>query len=51
MAALDENYRGMLIEKYNCRIYDKTRGYYRIFDCMDVQVLEAIILTGLQLSK
>ena len=50
MAALDENYRGMLIEQYNCSIYDKTRGYYRIFDCNDTQILETIILTAKQVG-
>ena len=46
LAKLDENYRGMLIEQYNCSIYDKTRGYYRVFDCSDLDVLETIILTA-----
>ena len=46
LAKLDENYRGMLIEQYNCSIYDKTRGYYRVFDCSDLEVLRTIILTA-----
>ena len=50
MAALDENYRGMLIEQYNCSIYDKTRGYYRVFDCSDLDVLETIILTAKKIA-
>ena len=50
LAKLDENYRGMLIEQYNCSIYDKTRGYYRIFDCSDLDVLETIILTAKQVG-
>lgn len=50
MAALDENYRGLLIEQYNCSIYDKTKGYFRVFDCNDIQVLETIILTAKQVG-
>ena len=50
MAALDENYRGMLIQDYNCQIYDKTRGYFRVFDCSDLDVLETIILTAKQVG-
>lgn len=50
LAKLDENYRGMLIEQYNCSIYDKTRGYYRVFDCSDLDVLETIILTAKQIA-
>ena len=50
LAKLDENYRGMLIEQYNCSIYDKTRGYYRVFDCSDLDVLETIILTAKQVG-
>ena len=50
LAKLDENYRGMLIEQYNCSIYDKTRGYYRVFDCSDLEVLRTIILTGKQIA-
>ena len=50
LAKLDDNYRSMLIEKYNCHIYDKTRGYFRIFDCNDTQVLETIILTAKQVG-
>ena len=50
MAALDENYRGMLIQDYNCQIYDKTRGYFRVFDCSDLDVLETIILTAKKIA-
>ena len=50
LAKLDENYRGMLIEQYNCSIYDKTRGYYRVFDCSDLEVLRTIILTAKQIA-
>ena len=50
LAKLDENYRGMLIEQYNCSIYDKTKGYYRVFDCSDLDVLETIILTAKQVG-
>ena len=50
LAKLDENYRGMLIEQYNCSIYDKTRGYYRVFDCSDLEVLRTIILTAKQVG-
>ena len=50
LAKLDENYRGMLIEQYNCSIYDKTRGYYRVFDCSDLDVLETIILTAKKIA-
>lgn len=50
LAKLDENYRGMLIEQYNCSIYDKTRGYYRVFDCSDLDVLRTIILTAKQVG-
>ena len=50
LAKLDENYRGMLIEQYNCSIYDKTIGYYRVFDCSDLEVLRTIILTAKQIA-
>ena len=50
LAKLDENYRGMLIEQYNCSIYDKTKGYYRVFDCSDLDVLETIILTAKKIA-
>ena len=50
LAKWDENYRGMLIEQYNCSIYDKTRGYYRVFDCSDLEVLRTIILTAKQVG-
>ena len=45
-AQLTEEYRDLLIEQYGCRVYDKTRGYYRIFDCNDIEVLRTIILTA-----
>ena len=45
-AQLTEEYRDLLIEQYGCRVYDKSRGYYRIFDCNDIEVLRTIILTA-----
>ena len=45
-AQLTEEYRDLLIEQYDCKVYDKTRGYYRIFDCNDIEVLRTIILTA-----
>lgn len=50
LAQLTEEYRGMLIEQYNCHIYDRTRGYYRVFDCNDLEVLRTIILTAKQVA-
>ena len=49
-AQLTEEYRDLLIEQYGCRVYDKTRGYYRIFDCNDIEVLRTIILTAKQVG-
>ena len=49
-AQLTEEYRDLLIEQYGCRVYDKSRGYYRIFDCNDIEVLRTIILTAKQVG-
>ena len=49
-AQLTEEYRDLLIEQYGCRVYDKTRGYYRVFDCSDLEVLRTIILTAKQIA-
>ena len=45
-AQLTEEYRDLLIEQYGCRVYDKSRGYMRVFNCNDIEVLRTIILTA-----
>ena len=45
-AQLTEEYRDLLIEQYGCRVYDKSRGYMRVFNCNDIEVLQTIILTA-----
>ena len=45
-AQLTEEYRDLLIEQYGCRVYDASRGYMRVFDCNDIEVLRTIILTA-----
>lgn len=49
-AQLNEEYRDLLIEQYDCKVYDRTRGYYRVFDCNDIEVLRTIILTAKQVG-
>lgn len=45
-AQLTEEYRDLLIEQYDCKVYDSSRGYYRVFNCNDIEVLQTIILTA-----
>ena len=45
-AQLTEEYRDLLIEQYDCKVYDSSRGYYRVFNCNDIEVLRTIILTA-----
>ena len=45
-AQLTEEYRDLLIEQYDCKVYDSSRGYYRVFNCNDLEVLRTIILTA-----
>ena len=49
-AQLTEEYRDLLIEQYGCRVYDKSRGYMRVFNCNDIEVLRTIILTAKQVG-
>ena len=49
-AQLTEEYRDLLIEQYGCRVYDKSRGYMRVFNCNDIEVLQTIILTAKQVG-
>lgn len=49
-AQLTEEYRDLLIEQYDCKVYDASRGYFRIFNCNDIEVLRTIILTAKQVG-
>ena len=49
-AQLTEEYRDLLIEQYGCRVYDKSRGYMRVFNCNDIEVLQTIILTAKKIA-
>ena len=43
---LDTNYRAKIEVKYNTGIYDRSRGYFRISDVDDLEVLHKIIVAG-----
>ena len=43
---LDINYRYEIEVKYNTGIYDRSRGYFRISDVDDIQVLHKVILAA-----
>ena len=49
-AQLTEEYRDLLIEQYDCKVYDSSRGYYRVFNWNDIVVLRTIILTAKQVG-
>lgn len=43
---LDTNYRYTLETRYDTGIYDKSRGYFRISDVNDLEVLQNVIIAG-----
>lgn len=43
---LDSNYRYTLETRYDTGIYDKTRGYFRISEVNDLEVLQNVIIAG-----
>lgn len=43
---LDTNYRNQIEVKYNTGIYDRSRGYFRISDVDDLEVLHKVIVAA-----
>ena len=49
--ALDEEYRQVVSEDHYTGIYDKTRKLFRIGYVRDLDILQVVILTALQLAS
>ena len=49
--ALDEDYKKVVSKDHCTGIYDKTRKLFRIKYVSDLDILEVVICTALQLSK